>query len=997
MKFVTLQQTPNTADGGRVNLSWYFCTGYCTSNTDLTGAYDPTIDWSRDETWNGYKEGDEKFTKYKIGQKLEGITKISYYDINGNVHKDVPVNSQLKNLGGLGWSYDKMAALIIKKSSSDITVKDLNVVNSVPVMKIAAEESGHLTPEEGSSLLDHSALSICSEDTPMVRPADDIYTSSGAVDKEKFKKVVAAGRKFNAGESAWLLRSSIFNERGHALATLGDRIVFENVRARGNQDSVWASDGRVYFKNCTLIGGTDYIYGSAAAVFDSCKLGFAGFTDYSYGNPLGTPNTPASRNYGYLFWNCTIYNECDNGGESNFGGPWGADGQSTFYNTTIDDAGKIGNSKTQIDPKGWGRFGAENGLARLYEYGTKNTSGKTVDLSQRVVNKSIEEGGTGMGTVLDEWQILEFNPRNYFSKESNDSTWADSWDPMSFGETYLKNVDAAIASAAVTVPEGDATEIAFPAAPDGIEFKWESASSNAVVTSDGKLQVIRPAAGEDAINTTVTLYARDSKTGYGDKKDVNVTINPTTDTTNVFNIPVTVTQSASIGEDNTYTVTITKNGALIKEQQITLVAGQTTATATIENIPASTSGIDYNVKVVSASGDFTIVEPTDGVKTVKGITSSDVNLTVTANKIVDASVALDISTAASNGKKTYDLIALAKAKDSANASNIENSEVIKVSFDVTVEAKPSKTGYVDFSAGTPEGTNSAKADRYAEIKINPSWVQLDSVDCSQGFSGSSNGDGQYLNITGKFAYPSTHNVTVIIDYKAGTVSISGNGGTPYTFKNFPKDGARGKLNMGVFPESTSDKYTVSGVRLTYKKLVTGEEKPEVVPEGEGVFEFSRYASNITGGNTCTDADVYSFVSAADEKAVSLFKDATDATKVKTSLTANYLNYIGGTADNGSHPSIKIEKAGKYRVFYLGYNSDDSTKTATINGKTFTFGAGVDFAASANKTLKLYTADIEVPESAVGSFLSFDCDTPYLPDLYSIIVAGTKDLGLAASE
>lgn len=1013
INYLTLQQTPDTADGGRVNLHWYYCTGYCAGDCGLDGRYDPKVNWSDPRTWNGYKEGDEKFTKYELGQVLLGskidkcpsdinrnITKISYYDTDGVAHKDVEVKTT--HLG----DFADQAPLFINNASTNITVKDFNIVNSIPVMVTEGEKAVGVAPQEERNadyatsyvLPRRTNLAVCSEDTPMdgTKRVKDALAIEDDVQKVK---ALEALTNLTAGESAYLALSDKYNERGHAISANGDKVIFENVRARGNQDSVYISSGRVYFKNCDLIGGTDYIYGDATAVFDSCKLGAEGMSNKDYGATITAANHDAANPYGYLFYNCELYNVLDNITNSQFGRPWRQASQITFYKMLIDDTKTTGASKAGISPAGWSDMsGNEKDLARFYEYGTYTRSGANVDTSKRVVNKSVEEGGTGIGTVLNEWQILEFNPRNYFNSAYQLTTKKrTNWDPMNFGETYLKNVDAAIASAAVTVPEGEATEVALPAAPDGIEFKWESASSNAVVTSDGKLQVIRPAAGEDAINTTVALYARDSKTGYGDKKDVNVTINPTTDTTNVFNIPVTVTQSASIGEDNTYTVTITKNGALIKEQQITLAAGQTTAEATIENIPASTSGIDYNVKVVSASGDFTIVEPTDGIKTIKGITGSDVNLTVTANKIVDASVALDISTAASNGNKTYDLIALAKAKDSENASNIENSEVIKVSFDVTVEAKPSKIGYVDFSAGTPEGTNSAKADRYAEIKINPSWVQLDSVDCSQGFSGSSNGDGQYLNITGKFAYPSTHNVTVIIDYKAGTVSVSGNGGTPYTFKNFPKDGARGKLNMGVFPESTSDKYTVSSVRLTYKKLVTGEEQPEVVPEGEGIFEFPGKAPNISGGNSCTDADTYAFVNGADEKAVSLFKDATDATKVKASLTANYLNYVVGTADNGSHPSIKIEKAGKYRVFYLGYNSDDSTKTAKINGKTFTFGAGVDFAESANKILKLYTADIEVPPSAEGSYLSFDCSSPYLPDLYSIIVAGTTDLGLTAAE
>ena len=415
-KFITLQQTPGTE--GKVNLSWYFCTGYCTSNTDLTGLYNPKIDWSKPETWNGYNDGDEKFTEYKIGQKLDGITTISYYDTDGVKHKDEPVNSQLKNLGGLGWSYDKMAPLIVTRTSTDITVKDFNLVNSIPVMVTQGQIAGHVTPEEGSTLPlrsgDKFGLAICDENTVPKKPeGKDIFGSNGAVDLNKVKKYVADGGTFDAGESAWLARSSVYNERGHAIATLGDRITFENIRVRGNQDSVWASDGRAYFKNCTLIGGTDYIYGSGSVVYDSCKLGYAGFSDYAYGNPLTTPNTDPSRKYGYLFWNCTIYNENALGGTSNLGGPWGASGQATFVNATIDDNGSIGNSKVTIDPKGWARFGAENGLARLYEYGTKNTSGTAVDLTKRVKNKSVAEGGTGMGTVLDEWQILEFNPRNY--------------------------------------------------------------------------------------------------------------------------------------------------------------------------------------------------------------------------------------------------------------------------------------------------------------------------------------------------------------------------------------------------------------------------------------------------------------------------------------------------------------------------------------------------------------------------------------------------------
>ena len=36
-------------------------------------------------------------------------------------------------------------------------------------------------------------------------------------------------------------------------------------------------------KNCDLIGGTDYIYGDATAVFDNCKLGAEGYVKCNVG------------------------------------------------------------------------------------------------------------------------------------------------------------------------------------------------------------------------------------------------------------------------------------------------------------------------------------------------------------------------------------------------------------------------------------------------------------------------------------------------------------------------------------------------------------------------------------------------------------------------------------------------------------------------------------------------------------------------------------------
>ncbi len=971
--YVTLQQEPET--NGTVNLNWYYCTGYCTSNADLDGNYNAKLDWSAKSTWSG-SQGN--FTEYRVGQKLEGVSSISYYDTDGVLHKDVPVKTT--HLGN-GTGLDKMAALIVTNKSTDITVKDFNIVNSAPVMVTKGQIDGHLTPEADRvtgvaasyDLPTRNGLTICDENTVPEAPAD-VLNNKGEVDKNKVKSVVENGRVFTAEESAYLVRSSAFNERGHAIATHSDRITFENVRARGNQDSIYINGGRVYFKDCDLIGGTDYIYGDASAVFDNCKLGAEGMTDKAYGATITAANNDAKNPYGYLFYNCTLYNMLDNFTDSCYGRPWRQEAQITFYKTKLDDKAEIGKSKAGIISEGWHDMsGSKAELARFYEYGTYNASGNAVDTSKRL------ENANGFGSVLDDWQILEFNPRNYF----NSSFWASKgeWDPMNFGEEYLTEVDKAIANANVTVPEGEETTVNLPSAPSGIKFKWQSASSNAVVSADGtKLSVIRPAAGEAPITTTVTLYAMDEKTGMGDKKDVQVVINPTSDTENVFNIPVTINQSTNA--KNTYTVTVSKNGALIKQEEIKV--NSTVTTANITGIPASADGIDYEVKVVSSSNDFTVTVPEDGITSVKGITGKDAVLNITSNKLIDDTVTLNISATAADGNKTYDLIALAKA---AGAEGIENSAQIKVSYDVTVGAKPEQSSYIDISSGTPSNKNSAVSERFSLAKINNSWEQIDVVDNSQGFANASNGDGQCLNITGKFDYTSkAHTVSTLIDYKAGIVTIdgsnSGNGktATPYTFKGFPETAVKGNLNMGVFSGSASDNWTVSNVKVTYKKLVSGDEPAE--PE----YKLYKYSyTDIAGGNPNTDGNVYRFTEDADSDAKKYSADEEDSTKLSAELAAGYRNFIGGTGTT-SRASIKLNApAGKYKLYYIGYNHGKDPMTATINGKSYKAEAGVNFAykeSDASRILKSYAIDIVLENE--GDEIVFDTADKWIPDLYGIV-------------
>lgn len=91
---------------------------------------------------------------------------------------------------------------------------------------------------------------------------------------------------------------------GQALAIHvdGDRCVFRKCRILGNQDTLYTDglNSRQYFNNCYIEGTTDFIFGPATALFDSCTV-------CSKANSFITAaSTPQGKSYGYVFRNCKL-------------------------------------------------------------------------------------------------------------------------------------------------------------------------------------------------------------------------------------------------------------------------------------------------------------------------------------------------------------------------------------------------------------------------------------------------------------------------------------------------------------------------------------------------------------------------------------------------------------------------------------------------------------------------------------------------------------------
>lgn len=153
-------------------------------------------------------------------------------------------------------------------------------------------------------------------------------------------------------------------DRGQAVAVYADaaRVKMVNVCLYGNQDTLFTAplplqerekngfrgprenaprlDTVQYYKNCTIRGNIDFIFGGANAVFDGCTI--EPLAHKSAASYITAPSTPGD-GPGYLFANCTVQGNCP-AGSVYLGRPWRANAACSWLNCFLSD---------EIAPAGW--------------------------------------------------------------------------------------------------------------------------------------------------------------------------------------------------------------------------------------------------------------------------------------------------------------------------------------------------------------------------------------------------------------------------------------------------------------------------------------------------------------------------------------------------------------------------------------------------------------------------------------------------------------------
>ncbi|MCR8666784.1 pectinesterase family protein [Aestuariibaculum sp. M13] len=160
----------------------------------------------------------------------------------------------------------------------------------------------------------------------------------------------------------------------------GDKVIFNNCRFLGNQDTLYChgNDSRQYYKNCYIEGTVDFIFGWSTAYFDNCEI-FCKNSGY-----VTAASTNEDTAYGFVFKNCKITGSAQ---ENTFylGRPWRDYAKTVWIDCYMDK---------HIKPEGWHNWGKPQAEQTTFyaEYGSTGpgASSKRVTWAKQLSKKEAE-------------------------------------------------------------------------------------------------------------------------------------------------------------------------------------------------------------------------------------------------------------------------------------------------------------------------------------------------------------------------------------------------------------------------------------------------------------------------------------------------------------------------------------------------------------------------------------------------------------------------------
>jgi pectinesterase len=174
-----------------------------------------------------------------------------------------------------------------------------------------------------------------------------------------------------------------------------DKVVFENCRFLGNQDTLYphGTKSRQYYKDCYIEGTVDFIFGWSTAIFEGCQI-VAKRNGY-----ITAASTEQDTPFGFVFLNCQISGTAQKGSVF-LGRPWRPYAKTVFIQCELGDI---------IHPEGWDPWRSEENKKTAY-YAEYNNSGPGYQPNQRVkwahVLSPTEAERYSIETIFGDWNPI---------------------------------------------------------------------------------------------------------------------------------------------------------------------------------------------------------------------------------------------------------------------------------------------------------------------------------------------------------------------------------------------------------------------------------------------------------------------------------------------------------------------------------------------------------------------------------------------------------------
>ncbi|KAK4360843.1 hypothetical protein RND71_019795 [Anisodus tanguticus] len=153
------------------------------------------------------------------------------------------------------------------------------------------------------------------------------------------------GKGFIAHDMGFRNTAGAAKHQAVALMSTADLSVFYRCKFDAYQDTLYSHSNRQFYRECTIYGTVDFIFGNSAVVFQNClilpKKPMPGQQNTITAQGKIDPN----QNTGLSFQNCTVWPSANLTGVNTFlGRPWKNYSTTVFMHTTM---------ASFIDPKGW--------------------------------------------------------------------------------------------------------------------------------------------------------------------------------------------------------------------------------------------------------------------------------------------------------------------------------------------------------------------------------------------------------------------------------------------------------------------------------------------------------------------------------------------------------------------------------------------------------------------------------------------------------------------